>query len=368
MAKLSPKPIPTDYQRIVLVNPTRYLGNLLIAGGLIQDFQRHCAELGRHCVVVLDESYRTLVQGALPDNTVLYYPRGRIARARGLYKMGFYLGLLRSLRAVAADIAFNIEEDSVSGRLTQFSGAGFRLGCSSARHRRGYEHVLPVEFVNRPAAQRHRWYSFQEVFAALGLPPSTPGYMRLAPPPLSAECEARLAACGVDPGARLALIHAGATKDYKKWPEAHFVALVLALSEAGLQPAFIGAGADAPITARILAQVAHRHPGHNAVNLCNRLSLVELAAFFRQYASAIIGNDSGPFHLAAALGVPGVVLFGPTDVDLWAPLAATSVVLKGTEPCAADCTRRHCLHAHRCLTSISPENVVATLLPLLPPR
>src|SRR5690606_27735189 len=122
---------------------------------------------------------------------LLFYPRRRIAAGAPWRRAGAYWRCLAALRDFRADLAFTLEEDAVSHRLTQLSGARFRLGCSPVRHGRGFEHVLPLSFTERPEGRRHRWHSFYEVFQAIGLPEPPPGYLRLNPPPLDAPLRDR---------------------------------------------------------------------------------------------------------------------------------------------------------------------------------
>jgi ADP-heptose:LPS heptosyltransferase len=347
--------LPTNPRRIILVNPTKYLGNLLIAGGLIQQFSDHCLARGIELRIVLDDSFRELLAGSLPDNQVIWYPRRAIARAGIPGKFRHYLRCLKQIRQFRADIAFNIEEDSVSHRLTQLSGANYILGCSTTRHHRGYHHVVPVNFRLRPAERKHRWFSFAEVFAFVGLEANRPGYLHLLKRPLEESAAAKLAAAGLREGQPVAVIHAGATKAYKRWPSESFSALAALLMDKGLQVVFIGAGDDCRITAEIINGLP---PGHGslAINACGLLSLAELSAFLAS-AAVMIGNDSGPFHLASTLGVPGVVIFGPTDADIWKPLGDNIRLLQHRDLCSPDCTRKSCLHNHRCLRMITPTEI-----------
>ena len=359
--------LPAQPKRIILINPTRYLGNLLIAGGLIQDFAHYCSSHGIEFRLVVDDMYADLLTGAFDKKTLILYPRRRIAKAGFVQKCRLYLQCLRGLRRLKADLAFNIEDDSVSHRLTQFSGAAFKLGCSPQRHRWGYQRVLPIAFAERPAGKEHRWYSFQEVFTALGLPQGKPHYLKLQPPALSATLKQRLQQCGVDFSSNLAVLHTGATKYYKLWPHVNFAALALRLQQAGYQVVLMGAGKDArdiEATLAILPESARTH----IVNLCNQLSLAELAGFLAAHASLMVGNDSGPFHLAAALGVPGVVVFGPTEASLWGPIADNAILLQDRSVCSADCSRKHCRHNYRCLPAITPDHVMAALEKLQPAK
>jgi ADP-heptose:LPS heptosyltransferase len=355
--------LPAHPRRILLINPTRFLGNLLIAGGLAQDFAEYCVGHGIEFRLVVDESFAALLAAAFRPEQLILYPRSRIHQASLLHQVQLYWQCLREIRRFRADLAFNIEDDSVAHRLTQLSSAAFRLGCSPARHRHGYEQVLPVQIMERPIGQQHRWHSYREVFATLGLSAflkAQPHYLKLHAPPLSEEVLTRLRERGVDFSRRLALLHTGATKAYKLWPPAHFAQLALLLMARNYQVVLLGAGKDVQDIEATLALLPEFERG-KVVNLCNQLSLVELASFMTGYASLMVGNDSGPSHLAAALGIKGVVIFGPTEAAVWGPIAPNSVLLQDRSVCAVECTRHHCLRGYQCLSTLMPKQVMKSL-------
>lgn len=366
--------LPSDPRRIVMLNPTKYLGNLLIAGGLMQRFAAHCRAQNRELLIVLDASFRDLCAETFANVSVLWYPRQDLRRAGPWRRLRLFADFMRKLRAYRPDLAFNLEEDSLSSRLTQLSGATCRLGCSPARHRFGYEHVLPIDH-----GARHRWHGFQAVFTALGMPAEDrPCYINLHVDQLDKELLQKFHELDVGIDERLIAIHPAATKDYKKWPESSFSELCKLLIEKGYSPALLGAGAeDASRCARISNAVAasgsgqvptrEAIPTHGPArlhNLCNQLSLAELAGLFRLCAG-IVGNDSGPSHLAAAQGVPGVVVFGPSDPSIWGPLGTRSRVMRKVHQCDPRCSRRACFADYRCLGAISPQEVLDTLLALI---
>ena len=351
------KPIPANPQRVLLVNTTKYLGNLLLAGGLMQAFVAHCQSRGATCHILLDESFRGLCDKAFAPGTLLWFPRRAIARAGFLEKMSLYAQCLRQVRNLQADLAFNIEDDPAASHLTRLSGAAFKLGCSPARHQHGYHQVLAVDFENREPSRAHRWDSYFEVFAALGMPETPRGYLQLAPPPMAQPLEDRLRTIGWDPRLPTVALHAGATKEYKKWPSAHMAALIELCLAAGLQPVLLGAGnSDLADNAVIRDKV--NAPG--VIDLCNQLSLPELAQFLGR-CKAMVGNDSGPFHLGSALGVPGLVLWGPTNSAIWGPLGKNSTIVTGTFTCDPACNKGFCQHEHRCLAEITPQHVFGLL-------
>jgi ADP-heptose:LPS heptosyltransferase len=110
-----------------------------------------------------------------------------------------------------------------------------------------------------------------------------------------------------------AVIHPVAATPEKTWTAAGFLAVAQHLQDAGIEPVFIGAANDdlSPFTRfRTIA----------GAPLAEIKSLLSGASLF-------IGNDSGPAHMAAAFGIPVVVLFGPSDPVIWAPWRTTSEVL-----------------------------------------
>jgi heptosyltransferase III len=112
-----------------------------------------------------------------------------------------------------------------------------------------------------------------------------------------------------------AVLHPFAATAEKTWPVERFLRLAEHLSKQGLEPVFLaGPGDDASRFSnfRVLAGSPLRE------------SKVLLAG-----ASLFVGNDSGPAHMAAAFGMPVVVLFGPSDHVIWAPWQVESEVLKG---------------------------------------
>jgi heptosyltransferase-3 len=104
--------------------------------------------------------------------------------------------------------------------------------------------------------------------------------------------------------------------------------------------------------------------GHKAYNLGGSLSIGELMALF-EMSSLFLGNDSGPMHLAAAMGTPVVALFGPVDEGRWRPLSPNSVVLRGQEPCDDCRSKRKDCDNFPCITLLSPNKVKEAINELL---
>jgi ADP-heptose:LPS heptosyltransferase len=179
--------------------------------------------------------------------------------------------------------------------------------------------------------------------------------------PLSAEALRRareaLVAARV-PTLAAVLCPGSATSPTKRWPAERFAALADALSRKGLACAVaVGPGEEA--LGRAVAQAARE----TLPVIGADLDPVELAAVF-SLARVVVANDSGPAHLAGAVGTPVVVFFGPTDPGRTAPAGSPSRILDRYVFCSP-CFRERCPYGHECMREITVETALAAVESLL---
>jgi heptosyltransferase-2 len=137
----------------------------------------------------------------------------------------------------------------------------------------------------------------------------------------------------------------------KRWPSERFAALADMLAErAGAQVFLIGAGEESDISEEV-ARLARRRPHV----LTGRTSLAQTAALLSA-ADLLVTNDTGPAHVAAAVGCPVVVIFGPTNPETTRPFSALAEVVRKPPECAP-CMLRDCPIDHRCMTAVTAEDV-----------
>jgi len=157
---------------------------------------------------------------------------------------------------------------------------------------------------------------------------------------------AEVQAAALAPPTRFAALAAGAAHATKRWPAAHWDRLARLLAAGGVPTVAVGTRDDpAPESATVDAR---------------GIGLGPTAALLGR-AAVTVANDSGLMHLAAAVGVPVVALFGPTDPALgYGPYEATATVLHRDLPCrpcsvygGAHCPLRH----HRCMIDLMPDTV-----------
>lgn len=164
-----------------------------------------------------------------------------------------------------------------------------------------------------------------------------------------------LGECGIVPGTPLAVLNPGATNSRaKQWPPERFAAAGDTLSARfGMRVVVVGSAGDREVAERV-AELSASRP---AV-LAGRTDVRELVGLLAN-AAVLVSNDTGPAHLGAALGVPTVTIFGPTEQFATRPVGPAAVVASHPVECAP-CMLRDCPIDHRCMTRLEPEDVIAS--------
>ena len=162
----------------------------------------------------------------------------------------------------------------------------------------------------------------------------------------------------------LVCIHPGVGNAIRQWPAVHYAALIDLLAAHGLHALLIGGPDEAGVADEVLRRVSR--PGA-AESLVGQVKLAQLGGVMRA-CRLFVGNNSGPQHLAASLGLPTIGIHsGVVDAAEWAPLGPLALALRRPmvcSPCylefAADCPRNL-----ECLTGLRPAEVFAACLPFL---
>jgi ADP-heptose:LPS heptosyltransferase len=140
------------------------------------------------------------------------------------------------------------------------------------------------------------------------------------------EAQNFLRAAGIESGERVIGIHPGSNVALKRWPAERFVELAVAIAERRLGRILLVGGASERETA---AQIAARCPVVDVVGRTTVRQLVGLSTVM----DVLITPDSGPMHIAAAVGTRTIALFGPTDPGRVGPLGPGHQVLSVPVPC-----------------------------------
>jgi heptosyltransferase-2 len=174
------------------------------------------------------------------------------------------------------------------------------------------------------------------------------------------QARSKLERFGISGKAPIIVLNPGATNSAaKRWPAERFAAAADRLTEqAGFQTIIVGAPGDKPVA----DQVA-QYMGTRPFVLAGKTSIVELKAILA-CASLVISNDTGTSHVSAALGIPTVVVFGPTEHVSTRPLSDRAMVVRHDVECSP-CMLRECPIDHRCMTRVEVDDVYTAAQNLL---
>jgi len=254
-------------------------------------------------------------------------------------RAGGWIKLLKLLRADHFDLVLDLQGLFRSGLFSWMSGAKVRVGFANAREMATlfYTHKVPVPDVNVHAMER-----YLDMAVAVGCERGPVEYVF---PTTDADRDRVKALLGDDEP--YAVLLPGTNWATKRWPAEKFAAMVQPLRERfGLKTVYAG-GPDASAAAKLAP---------TATDLTGKTSLRELVALLER-ASLVIANDSGPMHIAAALGRPLVTLFGPTNPIRTGPFQRMDSVVRLDIPCSP-CYSKHCSH-QSCLQWLGTDRVLA---------
>ena len=235
----------------------------------------------------------------------------------------------------------------------------WRMGI---RERWGYagdgRSPLLTRAISRPSGVHQARY-YQQLTEALGFPPG---------PLVSAVHvggDQRAAATRVlqDAGWNgttplLAVAPGAAYGGAKRWPARSFAAVASALARDGATPVIVGSAADGA-AGRDLADSLGTG-GVASFNLVGRTDLTTLCGVFA-LSRGLVSNDSGAMHLAAAVGVPVVAVFGPTDETATHPIGRAPHAVLTHDVWCRPCMLRECPLDHACMTRVAPDAVISAV-------
>lgn len=261
---------------------------------------------------------------------------------------------LREIRALRAELrsahydhVIDLQGAIRSALLARISGAKIRAGALHPRE-------LPARWfynVKAHTPARHVIEQAAEIVSASVGQPISPTEQVPFPHSLPAEQWADDVTRGVS--TQFVIINPGAGWGAKRWPGERYGALVSALAKHGID-SLVNAG---PGENKIAQEVCRGNPNAHVVEC----SLLQLIALTRR-AALFVGGDTGPVHLASALNIPVVAIFGPTDPARNGPYAGQSTVLRSPES-KRDHSRR--TEPEAGLLNITVEQVTESALRLL---
>ena len=168
----------------------------------------------------------------------------------------------------------------------------------------------------------------------------------------AAEAERLLSDAGLDPTREVLAVHPGSGGRKKCWPAEHFARVIGAKLNSGRQVLLLEGEADAQAVADVVRLLAA-----DRVPVLRNLPFRMLAGVLNR-CRRYLGNDSGVSHLAAAAGADCVLVFGPTDPDVWCPAGPNVTAVVAGLPCRPCRETEPDCETQRCLTELTPERVL----------
>jgi len=270
--------------------------------------------------------------------------------------------LASELHVLKFDVALLLQNAFDAAWLVWRAGIPERIGY--ARDGRSFLLTKAVPVPKRGEIPAHEKFYYLELLRRIGWASSLQDESFIAltvPEEKRPTAEEFLLKSGARRGRLRIAIGAGASYGSAKcWPPSRFAEMASRLqSQSDADVILFGTSAEAAVSSAISAGM--RRP---PIDLTGRTAIADLPALLSQ-CHLFIGNDSGAMHVAAAVGLPIVAVFGPTDPEGTAPVTPRCSIVQ-QKPYCSPCFLRRCPTDHRCMTAITADMVEAAASSWLP--
>jgi len=339
----------------ILIRATNWVGDAILALPALRAVRARFPEVE---ITILARPYVAEIyrEQQICEGMIVYEPSGDHSGIFGRER------LADELRAQKFDVALLLQNAFDAAWLAWRAGIPERIGY--ARDGRSFLLTKAIPVPRSGEVPAHEKFYYLELLRRAGWIDSLPDETFIA---LNVSEQNRrgaeefLVQCGVRPNSFRVAIGAGASYGSGKcWPPSRFAELANRLqAETDCDVILFGTASEATVTSLISVGM-RRAP----VDLTGKTAIGDLPASFSQ-CHLFIGNDSGAMHVAAAVGLPVVAVFGPTDPYGTAPVTPRCNIVQ-QKPYCSPCFLRHCPTDHRCMQNISTEMVEAAARTWLP--
>ena len=335
----------------LLIRATNWVGDAIMALPALEVVRKrfpkaHVAVLALPYVAQLYER-----QG-IADELIVYDRKGVHAGIRGRER------LAAALKAKQFDTALLLQNAFDAAWVAWRSGIPQRIGYN--RDGRGILLTKAIRVPERGEIPMHEKFYYLELLRRTGWLDTLPEVPEIAlrvGTEDAKRAEEKLRNLGARADATRIAVGAGASYGSAKcWPPERFAQALNRLQrERDAEVVLFGTPAETEVSAAIQAGL-----DRPALDLTGKTQISELPALLSRCGS-FLGNDSGAMHVAAAVGLPVVAVFGPTDPYGTAPVTTRCTIVQ-EKPYCSPCFLRRCPTDHRCMTAVAPEMVSKHLL------
>jgi ADP-heptose:LPS heptosyltransferase len=349
----------------ILVIRRRYLGDIVLLGSVFRNLRLHWPDAR---LTLLAEPGYADVAALNPDvDAALTFPAG----ATG------WPGFVSTLRRAHFTHVLDFDNTDKTALTTRLTGAAVRVTfdreTNPFRHRWTYTGHAPV--TNAFYVSQHITETYLSLLAAAGVPVVS-REIRLVPRPADLAYAEKLAG---GPQSKIELpseatsahrkskilLHPGSRSPCRLWPAERFAAVCDRLQDELGAQVFLAGGPGEQALVRQIRDHAKTH----LIALEPRLTVGQLAGLLVQF-DLLLCHDSGPMHIAAAVGTPVVALFGSQNATIWKPVGGRHTVLQTTLPCTClpdlptPCVRTDSYRSY-CVRKLTVDAVFSTLKTVL---
>jgi heptosyltransferase-1 len=345
----------------ILIVKTSAIGDVIHTLPSLWSLRAHFPEA--HIAWLIEESAADLVIGHPALNRVLVARRktwlndlraGRISRA-----LSGFVQFIGELRDTRYDLVIDFQGLLKSAMWVVLTRGTRKVGFGRGMEHAEYSYLALNERIPAVNMNQHAIDRSLQLLKAIGVPPVEIRYALPVSAQHESEAATLLRVCGVREEDRFVAINPMARWPTKLWEPQFFASLAERLEGQGISVVFTGGHQDGSALDEIGRFMTHPHR-----RLDGRTSLNNLAALYRR-AQVVVTTDSGPMHLAAAVGTPIVALFGPTAPWRTGPYGPNHVVLRTALTCSP-CFRKQCLttlyEERACMKRLSVDQVVHAVL------
>lgn len=356
----------------ILVVRRRYLGDLILLEPFLRNLREAYADAS--ITVVVDQGYADILRGCESIDCIAEFPTGGSLRAR----LGAWRAFLADIATERFDLAFDLARNERSAVAVLLSRAQRRVSYEivddiSHRRRRPIDvwrrRLVTPEQIQATRAEQKTFHTVDwnnRLLEKVGIP--TPHRApRLSVDPRDREHARALLDDRLgprDPAQPRVVLHIGSRKPSHRWPIERFAAVADWLeTNCGCRTVFTAG----PEHAELLAQAVSARSVSAPAFIEAPPTLGILYGLLAE-CDLFVGNDSGPSHMAAAVGTPTCVLFSDSSTAVWRTLGPDDTFLQAPRPCGDACVRPGLCApgAQRwCVQRITEDEVRSTLEPIV---
>ncbi|MBI5690886.1 MAG: glycosyltransferase family 9 protein [Verrucomicrobia bacterium] len=314
------RPIANESSPRLLLIRRRYLGDIVLLGSVVRNLRRHWP--AAHLELLTEPAYAGVVPLNPEIDRACTFPR----------RAAEWPGFVRRLRAARFTHVLDFDNTERTALVTRLTGARVRATFDRELivHRWPWLYTHAARVTNAFYDSHHITETYLALPAAIGVPIDE-REVRLVPPVDDLAAAARLTGgpkSTAAPRSPRVLLHPGSRSPYRLWPADRFAAVCDRLQDEQGAQVFLTAGPGEEALTEAIRRAARSH----LVTLKPLTSAGALAALAAQ-CDVFLCHDSGPMHVAAAVGTRIVALFGSQNATIWRPLGEGHTVLQTALPC-----------------------------------